>query len=137
MAGMTMDRGRKHREIAFRGKYRKLYAHLCSLSGPEWRTSFDEIETILGFALPPSARIHRPWWANQTDGHGHSHSRSWSVAGWETAHVNMDTETLLFRQKQSGAPSRMNLDDMWPVHRAGAWPESLGLSREEIYEDRI
>ena len=67
-----MDRGRKHREIAFRGKYRKLYAHLRDLGAHEWRTSFNEIEEILGFNLPPSARRHRPWWANQRLGRGHN-----------------------------------------------------------------
>ena len=58
------DRERNYRDMAMRGKYRRLYAHLCNLRSQEWRASFAEVETVLGFQLPLSARMHRPWWAN-------------------------------------------------------------------------
>ena len=81
---MAIDRHQKYREMAIRGKYQRLYTHLCGLRAEEWRTSFGEIESIIGFELPPSARLHRPWWANQGIGNGHSQAVAWSVAGWET-----------------------------------------------------
>ena len=28
------------------------------------------------------------------------------------------------------------LDDVWPVHSAGGWPQDLSLDRAEIYEGR-
>ena len=40
-----------HPEVA-RGKYRHLYAYLCSLQKHEWRATFRDIESILGFPLP-------------------------------------------------------------------------------------
>ena len=86
---------RNHTEVALRGKYRRLYTHLRDLGSHEWRASFNEIEKILGFNLPPSARRHRPWWANQRQGTGHSHCLAWRAAGWETAEVDMEAETLL------------------------------------------
>ena len=124
-----------------------------------WRTSFGEIESIIGFELPPSARLHRPWWANQSNGNirdciricavfrprsggprsvnGHSQALAWSVAGWETADVDMDSETLLLRRrKRPGAVRKLSLDEMWPVHPTAVWPEGLSLSREDIYEHR-
>lgn len=79
------------------GKYQPLYTHLCNLRTREWRTTFNEVEAILGFSLPASAREHRPWWANQRDG-GHSHARAWLFAGWDTAEVDLERETLLFRR---------------------------------------
>ena len=82
---MAIDRDQKYREMAARGKYRRLYTHLCSLPAQAWRTTFGEIESILGFELPASARLHRPWWSNQRGGNGHSQAIAWSVAGWETA----------------------------------------------------
>ena len=104
----------------------------------EWRTTFREIESIIGFELPASARLHRPWWANQRGGNGHSQALAWSVAGWETADVDMDAETLLLRpQKARAATSRFRLDEILPVHSAGGWPEDLSLRREDIYEYRI
>ena len=57
---MAMDRDRKYREMAVRGKYQRLYTHLCGLTAREWQTSFGEIESIIGFELPASARLHRP-----------------------------------------------------------------------------
>ena len=98
---MTIDRDQKYRDMAVRGKYRRLYTHLCSLPARAWRTTFGEIESILGFELPASARLHRPWWSNQRGGNGHSQALAWSVAGWETASVDMDSETLLLRPRTS------------------------------------
>ena len=28
------------------------------------------------------------------------------------------------------------LDDVWPVHSAGGWPQGLSLDRKNIYEGR-
>ena len=134
---MAIDRSRKYRVMANRSKYQRLYAHLCSLTTHEWRTTFGEIESVIGFDLPASARLHRPWWSNQMGGNGHSQALAWSAAGWETAEVDMDSETLLLRRKPNEAVRRLSLDEAWPVHSAGAWPEGLSLRREDIYEERI
>ncbi len=134
---MAIDRSRKYREMANRGKYQRLYTHLCSLTIQEWRATFREIESVIGFELPMSARLHRPWWSNQTGGNGHSQALAWTAAGWETAEVDMDSETLLLRRKLDQAVRRLSLDEVFPVHSVGAWPEGLSLSREDIYEERI
>ena len=134
---MAIDRSRKYREMANRGKYQRLFTHLCSLTTQEWRATFSEIESVIGFELPASARLHRPWWSNQTGGNGHSQALAWSAAGWETGEVDMDSETLLLRRKPEEAFRRQSLDEAWPVHSAGAWPEGLSLRREDIYEERI
>ena len=134
---MALNREQMYRQMAARSKYQRLYTHLCVLIGQEWRTSFGEIESIIGFELPASARLHRPWWSNQAGGNGHSQALSWSAAGWETAEVDMDAETLLLRRKPTEVVRRLTLDEAWPVHSAGAWPEGLSLRREDIYEERI
>ena len=134
---MMIDREQRYREMAMRGKYRRLYAHLCGLLSQEWRATFAEVETVLDFDLPPSARMHRPWWANQSRGNGHSHALAWITAGWETAQVDMEAETLLFRRKGSAPQRKAALDEFWPVHSAGAWPEDLSLRREDIYDERV
>ena len=67
---MVIDREQKYREMVMRGKYRRLYAHLCGRRSREWSASFAEVEAVLGFQLPFSARMHRPWWANQSRGTG-------------------------------------------------------------------
>ena len=123
----------KYREMAKRGKYQRLYAYLCSLQGKEWRTSFGDIEAVIGSDLPPSARVRRSWWANRKEGGGHSQALAWSVAGWETAEVDMQAETLLFRRTHPGPMRRGTLDELWPVHPTAVWPEGLSLNREDLY----
>ena len=134
---MVIDRQQKYRQMAAQGKYQRLYTHLCSLAAKEWKVSFSEIESILGFDLPPSARLHRPWWANQGGGNGHSQALAWTAAGWETAVVDMDAETLLLRRRPSETPRKLELDELWPVHRVGTWPAGLSLRREDLYEERV
>lgn len=82
-------------EAVKRGKYAPLYHHLSGLKQSEWRTSFPELQSILGFKLPDSARLYRPWWANGKKA-GHSQSMAWMMAGWKTSNVDLDAETLTF-----------------------------------------
>ena len=49
---MAIDQDRKYRDMALRGKYQRLYTRPCGLRTQEWRTSFREIESIVGFELP-------------------------------------------------------------------------------------
>lgn len=59
--------------------------------------TFDEIEQIIGTALPPSARIHRQWWANSKTLDGHVQAQAWINAGFG-AFPNMSEETVTFRR---------------------------------------
>ena len=54
---MAVDQKDKYREMVIRGKYQRLYTYLSSLQIQEWRTSFNEVEAVIGFELPPSARL--------------------------------------------------------------------------------
>lgn len=85
------------RQVAARGKYAPLFRHLAALDVGSWRATFREVESILGFTLPNSARVHRPWWSNQADG-GHSHALAWHAAGWKTRAVDLTAEVLVFER---------------------------------------
>ena len=76
-------------------KYDPLYGHL--LDGPNnvVALSFTEIERILGFALPASARRYQAWWANEREG-THSHARSWLDASYKTQGVDLNAQTVRF-----------------------------------------
>lgn len=56
--------------------------------------TFQQIEAIIGDALPTSARRSRSWWAN--DSVGHVQSQQWLDVGWRVSHVNMQEETVIF-----------------------------------------
>lgn len=80
------------------GKYEPLFHHLTALEATEWRASFREIEAILGFALPASARRHQAWWSNQKSGAGPIQSRAWQEAGWRTRNLNLTAQTVVFER---------------------------------------
>ena len=108
MSNQEAELQSKRRELleraAQRGKYAPLHHHLMGLSGNEWATTFVDVEKVLGFELPDSARIHRPWWANQGERGGHSHALAWEMAGWKTSQVDMADERLVFVRDDRKGP---------------------------------
>lgn len=77
-------------------KYRIFRDYLNQRKAECLRLSFSEIENILGFSLPLSARMHQAWWANDaTDGR---HSCGWLEAGWATEEVDLTGQKVTFRR---------------------------------------
>ena len=141
--GMSAARDRLVREAASRGKYAPLYRHLSARAGSQWRASFGEVESILGFGLPDSARLYRPWWSNQKKDGGHSHALAWQAAGWKTREVDLEAESLVFvrAEEEPAVPAgtekgkTFDLDEFWPAIPGGAWPAGFAVSREQIYDE--
>jgi hypothetical protein len=55
--------------------------------------AFGELETVLGFTLPDSARTYPQWWENHP---GHSQAKAWLDSGFHTEDVNLANETVAF-----------------------------------------
>ena len=136
---MDTRQSRTLQERAARGKYKRLFMTMLVRSGgDEWRTTFENIEGLLRFTLPASARRHPAWWANEKDGGGKSQKLAWTAAGWKTAEVDMEAETVVFRREDAMVDrSLFDLDVVFPVHHAELLQKDATFSREEIYEDRI
>ena len=86
-------------------KYAPLRRHLSTLNVCRWPASFVDIEHILGFCLPKSARTHRQWWQNQSKDDGR-HARAWQAAGWQTSTVDLRAQTLVFERLRPPPPQR-------------------------------
>lgn len=52
---------------------------------------FEELDRMVG-GLPPSAREHRPWWANSQN----TQAAAWLSAGWRVATVDLDRQRVTF-----------------------------------------
>ena len=79
-------------------KYDPLYKHLSSLTEQSATMTFVEIERVLGFPLPPSAREYAAWWANANPASGqHPYSLAWLRSG-RKATVNLETERVVFER---------------------------------------
>ena len=76
-------------------KYDPLKTELSRRPDSQLSLSFEDVERILGFPLPLSARRHRPWWANQNDG-AHTQAHAWMDAGWKTWKADLARERVLF-----------------------------------------
>ncbi len=97
-------------------KYGALRSHLEGLGTEQWRASFEEIEKVLGFRLPPSARDHPAWWANETEPQ-QPQKLAWLRAGWRTANLNLTGETIEFvrvrERKAMPATVQAERPDVW------------------------
>ena len=82
--------------------YQRLRRHLEALKQNEWPATFDQIEKVIGAALPASARKHPAWWSNTTS---HSHAQAWMKAGWTTRKPNLADQTVVFERKPQGSLS--------------------------------
>lgn len=79
-------------------KYDPLFAFLKAHPGSYWRPSMTEIEKVLGFPLPDSAKRHAAWWANQRRA---VQANAWLDAGWETSDVTPGGR-VTFKRVNSG-----------------------------------
>jgi len=74
-------------------KYRKLAEHLLSSNETRVTLSYPQIEEILGFTLPDTARNFKPsFWANTRT---HSYASSWMGVGYK-AQIDPNSDSVTF-----------------------------------------
>lgn len=80
------------------GKYKPLAIALSALGREreDIMLSFSEIESILGFPLPRSAHVHRPWWANQKNHDNRSQASGWMDASFQTESLDLRNRWVRF-----------------------------------------
>lgn len=129
--------------MAARDRYSSLYRHLLSVRPePEWRTTFGELEAILGYRAPDPARLRRPLWSIPEVGTGHNYPPARQAAGLCPREANIDagTKGSVCREvspTSAGAPAkrRFSIQKVLPPHDPGPWPEGFMVSRVQIYDD--
>lgn len=117
-------------------KYAPLGTFLAGRLDDEIPLSFGEVERILGFRLPDSARNWPAWWSNNPG--AHVGVRVWRDAGWKTSRVDLGSERVTFvRDRRPGAPG---LAEAGPAPFTGAGQTAAdglstlwaGLSRSAV-----
>jgi hypothetical protein len=94
-----------HSSRADAGEYRLLHKYLRDRFANRLVLSFSEIEDILGFSLPESARLQQEWWATDTLTRESAQSESWTLAS-RTATVNMAAQNVMFERETAAEASR-------------------------------
>jgi hypothetical protein len=124
-------------------KYDPLKNFLKSRPASEAPMSFPEVEEVLGFELPPSARQHPAWWSNNVG--THVNARAWREAGWKTSRVDLASERVTFVREEpqpfthDGAFASSNSADLIAISVADLsrsalrmiddWAEEAGVDR--------
>ncbi len=114
-------------------KYARLGRHLEESGMESVRLSFAEIERILGFSLPGSARSYRAWWANEARG-SHSHAKyGWMAGGYRVLSLRLEAEHVTFVKEDRGRRShRLAPRDKGGLLTASAF-EELGRKALETH----
>jgi hypothetical protein len=86
-------------------KYEPLTTYLNLHKKERIKLTYSEIEGILGFELPPSARKYREWWSNNDT--SHTYSKSWGEAGYKITDVILG-ESVVFEKVVYNKPMVMN-----------------------------
>jgi hypothetical protein len=77
------------------GAYNPFATFLRLLPGNEIRLHFQQIELLLGFALPDSAK-RREWWSNNPS--NSALTRAWLSAGFKSDTVDTASSLATFRR---------------------------------------
>ncbi len=78
------------------GQYQPLYLYLRDRFANRVVLTFQEIEDLLGSALPEAARREQAWWSSGGDAIGdQEHSRAWTLAK-RRAEVRLSARCVVF-----------------------------------------
>jgi hypothetical protein len=82
-------------------KYDPLVIYLKAQPFYRISMTFDEIERVVGFALPPAANAERAWWSDN------AMTSVWAKAGFRIEQVDMASRRLVFRRDdERSSPTR-------------------------------
>jgi hypothetical protein len=80
------------------GEYQLLYKYLRDRYADRVVLTFAEIEDLLGFSLPASARLQQEWWSGaDAVARRSAQADSWTLAS-RTATVNLSAQSVLFER---------------------------------------
>jgi hypothetical protein len=121
-------------------KYNPLKLALQDCFGDEAPMGFAEIEQLLGFPLPPSARRSQAWWANSRG--AHVQAAAWLDAGWLTSRVDLAGERVVFVREQAPRPTYAGVSEGGPaiiaIRRDALTPAAIRMIEgcaEELHID--
>jgi hypothetical protein len=84
--------------FSVQAEYRSLHKYLAERYADIVVLTFAQIEDLLGFRLPESARIHAEWWADGEEGVTRStQAQAWTMAD-RTATPNLTARTAMFER---------------------------------------
>ncbi len=96
-------------------KYHKLTEFLEEKAAQAIHTinlNLENVEKIIESLLPPSAKAHPQWWANQTKTHTRPQARAWTSAGYKVETVNLARGTISFCRIENSKASSQKAENL-------------------------
>jgi hypothetical protein len=112
-------------------KYQPLSDWLWTQDCAVMDLNFQQLEAVLRFTLPKSARTYREWWANSRS--GHVQSRSWMDANWRVDSVDFQRQRVRFSKSCEGTRSAEVLKSPLQPHER----EFLGSADSLTETDKV
>lgn len=118
-------------------KYYPLFERLKQCSPEKVSFSFEEIETIMGQALPASAHKQRAWWSNR-DSDRALQAKAWIAAGYHVKSIDLTQAIVTFHpfqahytvQREAGSGSII-----WNNIAIKALRKSMGLTQAKFAQE--
>lgn len=117
------------------GKYEPLADYLNGLPRSRWAATFEEIESVLKFKLPPSAHKYDAWWSNSRKGN-HSQARSWIDAGWLVESVDRRNRKVILA-KAGASETTGGIHELWRKARSISGIADREALEREVVESFI
>ena len=92
--------------------------------------AFADVEKILGFSLPRSARHYQAWWSNTRI--GHTYAAAWLDPGWKTSGLDLAGQRVTFVKADTASDLA---EEGAPFLRSGA--EIIALSPSALGERAV
>jgi hypothetical protein len=113
-------------------KYDPLRRYLETRTTEQAPMTFADVERVLGFALPPSAKAHPTWWSNNTG--THVGVRAWRDAGWKTSRVDVPGGRVVFIRDAAALDTAAEIRTQWGI-RDFLPPEQLSGAARKLLTD--
>lgn len=86
--------------IKLGSKYYRLFEYLKRCQQEAVTLTFAEIEALIGYSLPASARAQKNWWSNR-DSASALYAGAWISAGYQAGSVDLEQQSVTFQTFQA------------------------------------
>ncbi|PSN11150.1 transcriptional regulator [filamentous cyanobacterium CCT1] len=111
-------------------KYYRLFEYLQHCPQEVVTLTFAEIESLMGYSLPPSARTKQSWWGNRDSA---LHAGAWITAGYQASSVDLEQQSVTFQTFQAAYNVQSKDGEIdWKGNAVKALRLYKGLSQEQF-----
>ncbi len=115
-------------------KYHPLFAYLRQSGQDELTLTFSAVEALLNDVLPKSARTHRAWWSNRSQ--GAVQATAWMGAGYHAEELDLAKEQVTFRKPGLVYNVRREGEIvLWDADLVKALRHHMGMNQAQFAEE--